>query len=157
MTKETINYTNALKAVIQHLEEARTHDRALQTLRALPEHLRAQEARIAALTKDAEPVAHIYPWDLERFKTQETHCTVFSVAVGCADGKSVPLYPHPAAPKKCTYTLCVDDSPTPDTLESSCDGHVLWYLGDDGKGIPPKFCSHCGGTVETLLVEVKKP
>lgn len=47
----------------------------------------------------------------------------------------------------CIYTLCADDSPTPNTLESGCDGAVLWYLGDDGKGKPPRFCHHCGGAV----------
>ncbi len=48
---------------------------------------------------------------------------------------------------KCIYTLCADDSPTPNTLESGCGEAVLWYLGDDGKGEYPKFCYHCGGAV----------
>lgn len=47
----------------------------------------------------------------------------------------------------CTYTLCADDSPTPNTLESGCAGAMMWYLGDDGKGDAPRFCHHCGGVV----------
>jgi hypothetical protein len=47
----------------------------------------------------------------------------------------------------CVYTLCADDSPTPQTLESACGG-AMWYLGDDGKGAYPKFCHHCGGVVK---------
>lgn len=35
---------------------------------------------------DSEPVAHMYPWDLERFATNETTGHAYSVAVGCADG-----------------------------------------------------------------------
>lgn len=46
----------------------------------------------------------------------------------------------------CIYTLCADDSPTPQTLESACGG-AMWYLGDDGKGAYPKFCHHCQGAV----------
>ena len=49
----------------------------------------------------------------------------------------------------CVYTLCADDSPTPQTLESACGGAV-WYLGDDGKGAYPKFCHHCGGAVREV-------
>ncbi len=49
----------------------------------------------------------------------------------------------------CLYTLCADDSATPQTLESGCSGAVLWYLGDDGKGEYPKFCHHCGGVVKS--------
>jgi hypothetical protein len=45
------------------------------------------------LSEDA-PV-HIYPWDLERFEGEETFCTVFSIPVGCPDGKSVPLIALP--------------------------------------------------------------
>ena len=47
----------------------------------------------------------------------------------------------------CTFTTCADDSPTPHTLESSCDGAVLWYMGNPGENNPPKFCWHCGGAV----------
>ena len=57
MTKETINYTNALKAVIQHLEEARTHHRALETLKSLPEYLHAENARIESAKQDARKQA----------------------------------------------------------------------------------------------------
>lgn len=72
------------------------------------------------------------------------------------------LYTHPPAPRKlitadnvaewlrdmdkptCLYTLCANDSATPQTLKSGCSGAVLWYLGDDGEGEYPKFCHHCG-------------
>ncbi len=51
----------------------------------------------------------------------------------------------------CIFTLCADDSPTPNTLESSCDGDVLWYMGNPGENTLPKFCWHCG-----CAVKVKK-
>jgi hypothetical protein len=49
---------------------------------------------------------------------------------------------------ECTFTMCSDDSPTPNTLESSCDGAVLWYMGNPGENKLPKFCWHCGGAVK---------
>lgn len=39
-----------------------------------------------------DSIVHIYPWDLERMASNETTATAFSVAVGCPDGESVPLY-----------------------------------------------------------------
>ena len=48
----------------------------------------------------------------------------------------------------CIYTRCADDSATPNTLESDCEGAVLWYLGDDGDGEYPRFCHHCSGAVK---------
>ena len=39
-----------------------------------------------------EPVAHIYPSDLERFQESETFGHAYSVAVGNPDERSVPLY-----------------------------------------------------------------
>jgi hypothetical protein len=39
-----------------------------------------------------EPAAHIYPSDLEKFKTSETFATAYSVAVGCPDERSVPVF-----------------------------------------------------------------
>jgi len=53
--------------------------------------------------KKLEPVAHMYPSDLEKFQSQETFAQAFSVAVGCPDETSVPLYLLPtkkAAVKK---------------------------------------------------------
>lgn len=54
-----------------------------------------------------EPVAHMYPWDLERFATNETTAHAYSVSVGCPDGTSVPLYtsPQPLQP------ITADDVP----------------------------------------------
>lgn len=48
----------------------------------------------------------------------------------------------------CVFTMCADDSPTPNTLESSCDGAVLWYMGNPGENKLPNFCWHCGGAVK---------
>ena len=48
----------------------------------------------------------------------------------------------------CIYTRCADDSATPNTLESGCEGAVLWYLGDGGEGEYPRFCHHCSGAVK---------
>ncbi|KVT86314.1 hypothetical protein WT25_11210 [Burkholderia territorii] len=39
-----------------------------------------------------EPAAHMFPSDLERFKTSETFAQAYSVAVGNPDEHSVPLY-----------------------------------------------------------------
>ena len=41
---------------------------------------------------DIEPAAHMYPWDLEEFQETETYKYAYSVAVGCPDGTSEPLY-----------------------------------------------------------------
>jgi hypothetical protein len=38
-----------------------------------------------------EPAAHMYPSDLDRFQTNETFATAYSVAVGNPDERSVPL------------------------------------------------------------------
>jgi hypothetical protein len=69
--------------------------------RALYAYVRRLEAlaQQAATPAPAEPVAHIYPSDLERFKTSETFATVYSVPVGSPDERSVPLYAAaPATP-----------------------------------------------------------
>lgn len=42
--------------------------------------------------RQAEPVAHMFPSDLERFETEETFAQAYSVAVGSPDEKTVPLY-----------------------------------------------------------------
>lgn len=39
-----------------------------------------------------EPAAHMYPSDLEKFKDAETFAQAYSVAVGCPDERSVPLF-----------------------------------------------------------------
>lgn len=39
-----------------------------------------------------EPVAHMYPSDLERFASNETFAQAYSVAVGNPDERSVPLH-----------------------------------------------------------------
>jgi hypothetical protein len=39
-----------------------------------------------------EPSSHMFPSDLEKFKSSETTATAFSVAVGCPGERSVPLY-----------------------------------------------------------------
>lgn len=41
---------------------------------------------------DIEPAAHMYPRDLEKFQDEETYAYAYSVAVGCPDGKSEPLF-----------------------------------------------------------------
>ena len=39
-----------------------------------------------------DAAAHMYPWDIEDFQTGEKTGVVFSIPVGCPDGKSVPLW-----------------------------------------------------------------
>ena len=39
-----------------------------------------------------EAAAHMYPSDLEKFKSKETFSHAYSVAVGCPDERSVPLF-----------------------------------------------------------------
>ena len=58
---------------------------------------------------EVEPVAHMYPWDLERFATNETMGHAYSVAVGCADGVSVPLYTHPVPFTPITADMVTDE------------------------------------------------
>ena len=47
--------------------------------------------KLAAL-ESQEPVAHIYPSDLEEFQTSETFAHCYSIAVRCPDERSVPLF-----------------------------------------------------------------
>jgi hypothetical protein len=72
---------------------------------------------------EVEPVAHMYPWDLERFATNETTAHAYSVAVGCPDGVSVPLYTHPAP-----FTPITADDVTDEMLDTyiaDIDQHKL--------------------------------
>lgn len=39
-----------------------------------------------------DAVAHMFPSDLQKFKTRETFATAFSVAMGSPDERSVPLF-----------------------------------------------------------------
>ena len=39
-----------------------------------------------------DAAAHMYPWDIEDLQTGEKTGVVFSIPVGCPDGKSVPLW-----------------------------------------------------------------
>ncbi len=54
-----------------------------------------KEKNTPQVVPQVEPVAHMYPWDLERFQNEETFAQAFSIPVGCPDGKSVPLYTPP--------------------------------------------------------------
>lgn len=51
-----------------------------------------EKKQLPPLPDADDSIVHIYPWDLERMGSNETAATVFSVAVGCPDGESVPLY-----------------------------------------------------------------
>jgi hypothetical protein len=66
-----------------------------QVLRDLPAAQPQQEPTKAQ--PEQQPAAHMYPSDLEKFERSETFATAYSVAVGCPDEHSVPLYLHPAA------------------------------------------------------------
>ena len=77
-----------------------------------------------------EPVAHMYPSDLEKFETNETYAYAYSVAVGNPDERSVPLYTDP--PRRewvepsdeqitkleydCFAEICKQDNPTGEKL-----------------------------------------
>ena len=54
-------------------------------------------AAIVELEKQ-EPVAWMYPSDLERFQESETFAQAFSISVGSPNETSVPLYTAPVAP-----------------------------------------------------------
>ena len=47
---------------------------------------------LPTLPDQYDAAAHMYPWDIEDFKTDEKTGVVFSIPVGCPDGKSVPLW-----------------------------------------------------------------
>jgi hypothetical protein len=69
-------------------------------LREAANHIRAQAARIAALTKDAEPVA----WRVEELQAQNQWFTEDESDLGTVDCQSAnivvtPLYTHPPAPE----------------------------------------------------------
>lgn len=50
-----------------------------------------------------EPVAHMYPDDLEKFQTDETFAYAYSVEMGSpTKGETVPLYTHPLQRKPLT-------------------------------------------------------
>lgn len=66
---------------------------------------------------ECEPVAHMYPCDLELFATNEPTATAYSVAVGCPDGKSVPLYTSPVP-----FTPIAPDDVTEEMLDAYFDG-----------------------------------
>ena len=53
------------------------------------------EAFVNELTKPQEAVAWLFTQDLERFKTQETTATCYSVKVSNPDDTTVPLFPAP--------------------------------------------------------------
>ena len=95
-----------------------------------------------------EPVAHMYPSDLERFAESETFATAFSVAVGNPDERSVPLYLHPPAPAWHDAPTCKwkpDDSES-GTWASGCG--ELWQFNDGGpKENHVRFCQGCGKPV----------
>lgn len=63
--------------------------------RAQPEPATVKESLTPDAAPSVEPVAHMYPSDLERFPTSETFATAYSVAVGSPDERSVPLFAHP--------------------------------------------------------------
>ena len=57
-------------------------------------------AYLAEPEQDEEPVAWMYPDDLERFKTNETFAQAFSIKCGSpTQGTTEPLYLHPAQRK----------------------------------------------------------
>jgi hypothetical protein len=49
------------------------------------------DAVLAFLNSD-EAAAHIYPSELDRFKENECHGVAYSIAVGCPEERSVPLF-----------------------------------------------------------------
>ena len=71
-----------------------------ENIEAKEKLIRAQEARIAALTKDAEPVA----WRVEELQAQNQWFTEDESDLGTVDCQSAnivvtPLYTHPPAPE----------------------------------------------------------
>lgn len=45
--------------------------------------------------REVEPIAWMYPSDLEMFQESEAFAQAFSICVGCSDETSVPLIPRP--------------------------------------------------------------
>ena len=68
-----------------------------------PERVAERQAIAAELEAMAEqePVAYMFPSDLERFRSNETFAQAYSVAVGNPDESSTPLYatPQPRIPE----------------------------------------------------------
>ena len=92
-----------------------SREEAQQILDALEDHpgnykLNTEEATKHGIVVDLlqsrlaegeqDPVAWMYPSDLEKFQKSETFAQAFSIKVGCPDEVSVPLYAAPqGAPK----------------------------------------------------------
>lgn len=51
-----------------------------------------QREKLPALPSADDCIVHIYPSDLERMESNETTAGVYSVAVGCPEERSIPLY-----------------------------------------------------------------
>jgi hypothetical protein len=63
-------------------------------------YLEAFANLVAAAKPEHEPVAWMYPSDLEKFQRAETFAQAFSIRVGCPDEVSVPLYTTPPAAQR---------------------------------------------------------
>lgn len=90
------DYATAAVIADREAEAGRTPNLACKSVQA---RLAAQWGYVDRAQR-AEPVAHMYPSDLEKFQTAETFATAFSVAVGNPDERSVPLYLHPQPVEK---------------------------------------------------------
>jgi hypothetical protein len=105
-----------------------------QRQQCIDSHLNNAVAILQSLPMvSAEPVAHIYPWVLERFATAETTGRAYSVAVECADGVSVPLYTSPQA-----LTPITADDVSDKTVIDLWRIGVLTSTGTQGKEIAAK-------------------
>jgi hypothetical protein len=85
----------ALEALEWHYRQG--HSDTLGGLRLKIDEKAIRTLKAALTQPEQEPVAWMYPSDLEKFQRAETFAQAFSIKVGCPDEVSVPLYTTPPA------------------------------------------------------------
>lgn len=97
----------ALEAALSALESERIMAKDVQgnyTVEVTPKRIidAIEKVKAALAEPEQEPVAHIYPSTLKKFQVSEAVGECYSVAVGCPDEVSVPVYtsPQPREPEQ---------------------------------------------------------
>ena len=79
---------------------------------ALPARIKSAVAALRQQQGRGEPAAHMFPSDIEKFKTEETFAQAFSVEVGRPGEMTIPLFTHPPAAREPAGMVMVPVEPT---------------------------------------------
>ena len=104
MTKNTV--IDDAKSMASTLRSVRMM-RSAEAIEKLIEAYLAQEARIAELTKDAEPICYLASWGTEPSFGVDADWGFEVVKEG--DKDAFPVYTHPPAPKAITADMVTDE------------------------------------------------